>query len=208
MTEEPTKISASQVSLILQRAAEIDARGDTLTIDELHRIAAEAGIDRQATSRAIREILSDEEPGAAVEPAEPAGPPARPARYPSPGRILAGGAVGTVLGFLTSLANDAPFPGDLLAMAWLGFGGTMFYLLVRALNSMKRKTQFVFQIENFALWFGGAVGAWAMDILWTEEVLGMALAAWFLTSVVGGILVKFGPREEEDGTHPRHGSSS
>lgn len=196
MTEEPPKISASQVSLILQRAAEIDARGDTLTVDELHRIAAEAGIDRQATSRAIREILTDKEPGTAeVEPAKPAAAPARPPRYPSRGRIFAGGAVGAVLGFLASLANG-PFSGGLLAMASLGFGGAMFYLLVRALHSMKRKTQFVFQIENFAFWFGGAVGAWAMDILWPADVFGYALVAWFLTSVVGGILVKFGPREE------------
>lgn len=198
MTEEPTKISASQVSLILQRAAEIDARGDTLTVDELHRIAAEAGIDRQATSKAIREILADEEPGTEVAAAEPASVPAKPPKYPSPGRILAGGAIGTVLGFLTSLANDPASSGDLLAMAWLGFGGTMFYLLVRALHSMKRKTQFVFQIENFALWLGGAVGAAAMDILWAEDVLEIALVGWFLTSVIGGLLVRLGPREEEE----------
>ena len=197
MTEPPTRISAAQISLILQRAAEIDASGDSLTVDELHRIAAEAGIDSQATSRAIREVLVEEESGTEVAPAEPASVPAKAPRYPSPGRILAGGAIGTVLGFLTSLA-DNPFSGDLLAMAWLGFGGAMFYLLVRALNSMKRKTQFVFQIENFALWFGGAVGAWAMDILYAEEVFGIAITAWFLTAVVGGILVKFGPREEED----------
>lgn len=198
MTDAPTKISASQVSLILQRAAEIDASGDTLTVDELHRIAAEAGIDQQATSRAIREILADEEPGTAVAAEEPATVPARSPKYPSPGRILAGGAVGTVLGFLTSLANEGPFSGDLLAMAWLGFGGTMFYLLVRALHSMKNKTQFVFQIENLALWFGGAVGAWAMNILDGEEVFGAALLIWILTSVVGGLLVRLGPREEEE----------
>ena len=198
MTETPTRISAAQVSLILQRAAEIDASGDSLTVDELHRIAAEAGIDAQATSRAIQEVLDDEEPGTQVAPAEPAGVPAKPPKYPSPGRVLAGGAIGTALGFLTSLANDSPLSGDLLAMAWLGFGGSMYYLLVRTLHSMRRKTQFAFQIENFALWFGGAVGAWAMDILWAEEVLGMALVAWFLTSVVGGILVRLGPREEEE----------
>jgi len=198
MTDVPTKITASQVSLILQRAAELDARGDTLTVDELHRIAAEAGIDREATSKAIREILADDETGTEVAAAEPVGVPAKPPKYPSPGRILAGGAIGTILGFLTSLADQSPNAGDLLAMAWLGFGGTMFYLMVRALDSMKRKTQFVFQVENFALWFGGAVGAWAMDILWPEEVLQMALVAWFLTSVIGGLLVRLGPREEEE----------
>ena len=45
MTDAAKNISASQVSLILQRAAEIDASGDTLTVGELRRIATEAGID-------------------------------------------------------------------------------------------------------------------------------------------------------------------
>lgn len=197
MTEEPTRISAAQISLILQRAAEIDAKGDTLTVDELHRIAAEAGIDPGATSKAIREILFDGETGTEVVPTEPASVPARSSKYPSTGRILAGGAVGTAMGFLVALADYGTSPG-FAAAAWLGFGGSMFHLLVRALHCMKRKSQFVFQIENFVLWFGATVGAWATDILWASDVLGMAVVAWFLTSVIGGILVKFGPREEED----------
>ena len=45
MTNSPATVSASQVSLILERAAEIDARGDVLAVEELRRIAAEAGID-------------------------------------------------------------------------------------------------------------------------------------------------------------------
>ncbi len=49
MTETPARISASQVRLILERAAEIDARGDSLTVGELRRIAAEAEIDPAAT---------------------------------------------------------------------------------------------------------------------------------------------------------------
>lgn len=197
MTEEPTRISASQISLILQRAAEIDAKGDTLTVDELHRIAAEAGIDPGATSRAIREILFDGETGTEVAPAEPTSVPARRSKYPTTGRILADGAVGTALGLLFALANDA-MASDLAAAAWLGFGGAILYLLVRALHSMKRKSQFAFQIENFVLWFGAAVGAWATDILWGADVFGYALVTWFLTSVIGGILVRFGPRDEED----------
>ncbi len=197
MTEEPTTISASQISLILQRAAEIDAKGDTLTVDELHRIAAEAGIDPRATSKAIREILFDGETGTEVAPTEPASVPARRLQYPSTGRILAGGAMGTALGLVVALANDA-MSSDAAAAAWLGFGGAILYLLVRALHSMKRRSQFAFQIENFVLWFGAAVGAWATDIMWGEDVFGMALVAWFLTSVIGGILVKFGPRDEED----------
>ena len=197
MTDVGTKISAAQVSLILQRAAEIDAKGDSLTADELHRIAAEAGIDPRATSRAIREILAEGEPGTEAASPKTPGVPAKRSTTPSPGRIGAVGALGTVLGFLASLAAQDTY-GDVLAMAWLGFGGAVLYLLARALRSMKRKTQLAFQLENFALWFGAAVGGWATDILWAEDVLGIALVAWFLSSVVGGLLVRFGPGEEEE----------
>ena len=70
MTNSPATVSASQVSLILERAAEIDARGDVLAVEELRRIAAEAGIDRAATEMAIQEIMADRERGAV--PAVPA----------------------------------------------------------------------------------------------------------------------------------------
>ncbi|MDE2875341.1 MAG: hypothetical protein OXU69_16815 [Gemmatimonadota bacterium] len=198
MTDEPTKISASQVSLILQRAAEIDASGDTLTVEELRRIAAEAGIDPAATDKAIMEITADAEPSAASAAPEPATVPAKRSSLPAPGWIFTGGAVGTALGFLTSFANANVGPGMPLALAWLGFGGTVFYLLARALNSMKRGAQLDFQLQNLAVWFGGAVGAWATDVLWAGDVFGMALVIWLMTSVVGGLLVKFGPREEEE----------
>ena len=197
MTDVPTKISASQVSLILQRAAEIDARGDTLTVDELRRIAAEAGIDPKATSKAIQEVLADDDSGFVAAPPESSNLPAKRSTLPSPARIVTGGVIGTVLGFLASLANDVMSP-DMFPMAWLAFGGTAFYLIVRAVQSMKRKTQLAFQLENFAVWFGGAVGGWAMDIIPPDFVLGMAFVSWFLVALVGGILVQFGPREEEE----------
>lgn len=198
MTDVPTQISASQVSLILQRAAEIDASGDTLTVEELRRVAAEAGIDPAATDRAIMEITADGEPAAELTAPEPAAVPAKPSRVPNPGWIFAGGAIGTALGFLVSFADLYPVAGMPFGVAWLGFGGTVFYLVTRALNSMKRGAQLDFQLQNLAVWFGGAVGAWAADVLWAEEVFGMAFVTWFLISVVGGLLVKFGPREEED----------
>ena len=197
MTDVPAKITASQVSLILQRAAEIDASGDTLSVEELRRIAAEAGIDPAATSKAIQEVLVDEESGSEVAPPESANLPVKRSTLPSPSRIVTGGVIGTVLGFLASLANDVTSP-DMFPMAWLAFGGTAFYLMVRAVQSMKRKTQLAFQLENFAVWFGGAVGGWAMDIIDADIVFGMAFVSWFLVALVGGILVQFGPREEED----------
>ena len=152
MTAPPVKLSASQVSLILQRAAEIDARGDTLTVDELRRIAAEAGIDAGATNTAIAEIMTGEEP--APVPAVPNSPkaPAKTSPFPSSLRILTGGAVGVVLGFLASV-------GDVEAT--LGFGAAVMYLLIRAVQSMRRGSQFDFQLQNFALWFGGMVAVLA-----------------------------------------------
>ena len=197
MTDAAKTISASQVSLILQRAAEIDASGDTLTVGELRRIATEAGIDLAATDKAIMEITAEEETGAELATPESPAVPAKRSKLPAPGRILAGGAVGTALGFLVSFADLNPTAGVPFGLAWLGFGGTVFYLVVRALNSMKRGAQLDFQLQNLAVWFGGAVGAWATDVLWAGDVFGMVFVTWFLTSVVGGLLVKFGPREEE-----------
>ncbi len=198
MTDVPAKITASQVSLILQRAAEIDASGDTLSVEELRRIAAEAGIDPAATDKAIKEITADEEPATELAALEPAAVPAKPSRLPAPGWIFAGGAVGTALGFLVSFTDLYPAGGMPFGLAWLGFGGTVFYLVTRALNSMKRGAQLDFQLQNLAVWFGSAVGAWAADVMWASDVFGMAFVTWFLTSVVGGLLVKFGPREEGD----------
>lgn len=85
MTDPPLKLTASQVSLILQRAAEIDARGDTLSVEELERIAAEAGIDVRATRTAIAEFIAEEIPVPAPEPQVPAAPhaPAVPRGVPT-----------------------------------------------------------------------------------------------------------------------------
>ena len=124
MTDVPAKVTASQVSLILQRAAEIDASGDTLTIEELRRIAAEAGIDPAATDKAIMEITADEEPASELTTPEPPTVPAKRSRLPAPGWIFAGGAVGTALGFLVSFADLYPVGGMPFGLAWLGFGAT------------------------------------------------------------------------------------
>ena len=188
MTDAPARISASQVSLILQRAAEIDARGDTLTVEELKRIAAEAGIDPAATEVAIQEVTAGEEPAPVptdrVEN-EKANLPATKSRLPSPRWIVTGGAVGTVLGFMTALPD---------ALGITAFGATVIYLVIRALQSMKPGAQLDFQLQNFAVWFDvrgrDGIGADA-------EVFAMAFLFGIVSSVVGGLIVRFGPREEE-----------
>ena len=190
------KLTTSQVSLILQRAAEIDARGDTLSVEELERIAAEAGIDARATRTAIAEFIAEEMPVPAPDPQVPAAapvpapPPARGRRSssPSPLRILSGGAVGAVFGFLLTLSESA---------AILGLGGAVLYLVLRAVQAMKRGDQLDFQLQNFALWLGTMVSALAADVLAGDEVAAAAFFLWLITSFLGGLLVRFGPREED-----------
>lgn len=209
MSESPARISASQVTLILQRAAEIDARGDSLTVDELRRIASEAGIDPAATEAAIEEVVAGGDTatvpavasarGLPEMPEEDGGPglPARKSKSPSPVWIVASGAVGTAMGFITALPEAIGIPA---------FGAMVMYLIVRAVQSMKRGAQLDFQLQNFAVWFGMFVGGAAIEVIPTDEWFAGAFLLWAVTSVVGGLLIAFGPREEEaDADVPRVG---
>lgn len=122
MKKTPVRFTDSQVGHILKRAAEIDARGDSLDADELRAIAAEAGIDPRATDAAIRELLAEEGGGGEVAVdrtgssvvGHDARVPARKAGLSLPWRLAAGGAVGAACGFLIGLSSgfaigDAPW---------------------------------------------------------------------------------------------------
>jgi len=210
MGDLPARVSASQVTLILQRAAEIDARGDSLSVEELRRIAAEAGIDPEATEVAIREVVAAEEAApaqkaeeaSATVPATAEAPsvPAKRSQSPSPGRILAGTAVGGALGFVgAAMGGVAGLPPIFGApgMGLAAFGGTLLYLLLRAVQSMKRGAQLDFQLQNFAVWFGMGFAGQIVGYYPLYEVFAIALMFWIVTSIVGGLLVQFGPRDEE-----------
>lgn len=182
----PATLTASQVSQILKRAAELDARGDSMTVEELERIAGEAGIDPRATRTAITELFAPEMPVPAPEPRHPAVPAARtegPAS-PAPGRIIAGGAVGAAFGLLFASS---------LGGAIAGSGATVVYLTLRAVQAMKRGSLLDFQLQNFTLWF---VSTLIFAAGGGFEGFMLALLCWILTSVIGGLLVRFGPREE------------
>ena len=184
----PMRLSAAQVSFVLKRAAEIDARGDSLSVDELERIASEAGIDPKATRTAIAELIADEMPvpGPAPEPRPPTVAPARAGNpaSPSPGRILLGGAVGVAFGFLFATS---------LAGAIAGSGATLIYLMLRVVQGMKRGSQLDFQLQNFTLWF---VSTLIVAAAHGVDGLILTMLCWFVTSIAGGLLVRFGPREE------------
>ena len=181
----PATLTASQVSQILKRAAEIDARGDSMTVEELERIAGEAGIDPRATRTAIAELFAPEMPVTAPEPRPPAVPATRaegPAS-PSPGRIIAGGAVGAAFGLLFASSIGGAIAGS---------GATVIYLILRAVQAMKRGSLLDFQLQNFTLWFVSSLILGA-----APEGFFLTLLCWILTSVIGGFLVRFGPREED-----------
>lgn len=101
--------------------------------------------------------MSDREPAAVpAVPETEVGTrlPAKNPKSPSPAWIVAGGAVGTALGFITALPGVVGIPA---------FGATVLYLIVRAVKSMKSGSQLGFQLQNFAVWFGLAVGGTAME---------------------------------------------
>ena len=185
--DPPATLTAAQVSKILKRAAEIDARGDSMTVEELERIAGEAGIDPRATRAAIAELVAEEMPVPVPAPQPPAVPAKRAGNpaSPSPGRIIAGGAVGVVFAFL--------FAGGLEG-AIAGSGATAIYLILRAVQAMKRGSQLDFQLQNFTLWF---VSTLIIAAALGPEGFMLTLLSWILTSAIGGLLIRFGPREEE-----------
>ncbi len=196
MNESKVRISAAQVTQILQRAAELDARGDTLSLAELRHIATEAGIDPAATDAAIGELMTPPE-GASPAPVAPAAAtgsvtrspaPPLPTQPPSPSplRIVVGGAVGMAVGFFSALPD---------AIGATVFGGSILYLVTRAIQSMKRGAVLDFQLQNFALWFGVFIGGTAIDAIGEAQMFAGAFLLWTLTAVAGGLLVRFGPRE-------------
>ncbi|MCY4572990.1 MAG: hypothetical protein OXF01_09315, partial [Gemmatimonadetes bacterium] len=52
--------------------------------------------------------------------------------------------------------------------------------------------------QNFVLWLAAAVGSLGSEMFYSEDVFLATFFAWFVTSVLGGLLIQFGPREEEE----------
>lgn len=184
-----------------------------MSADELRSIAAEAGIDPGATDEAIRELVAEEK-GAPVISSEPGSPvverspqvPASKAGWSLPWRIATGGAVGAACGFVHGLsAGVIVDPLDpLTANAVIGLGTAALYLIARGVRCMRRGDQLDFQLENLTVWFGAALGALPMITYgWhIDDVIAPLIVAWFLVSVVGGLLVRLGRKDESVPTEP------
>ena len=122
---------------------------------------------------------------------------ARTAAPPSPGRIAAGGAVGLATGFLIGLGNILTPMTSPNMLGLSAFCGTIGYLLWRAIQSMKRRTQLDFQMQNLALWFGLAAGLAGTYPILGDDAIGMAVFLWLIAAVVGGLIIRFGRRDEQ-----------
>ena len=188
MTEPdlPERLSASQIDLVLRRAAEIDAEGDSLSVEEVRRIAAEAGIDPVATRTAILETLAEEDPASArVAPPTPEDSDTKGGLL-SPRRILTGAAVGAALGLFSLAPSEAE--------AVTGVGGIL-YLLLRAVQSIRSGSQLDFQLQNFATWLGVVASVLLFGRSgWVEDVALGSFLLWVVISLLGGLLVRFGSR--------------
>lgn len=213
MNERPTRFSDAQVAHILKRAAEIDARGDSMSAEDLRAIAAEAGIDPKATDAAIQELLAEgeiapetsSEPGSSVVERSPRVPATRTG-LSLPWRIAAGGAVGTACGFIYGMSAAVmidplvPLSGG----AMLGLGTATLYLMGRGALCMKRSEQRNFQIENLAVWIGAAMGTipQLLPVFFLDDILAPLIVAWFLVAVVGGLLIRLGSKERSEPDDP------
>ena len=108
-----------------------------------------------------------------------------------------GVAIGVALGFLIGLTNTlippSPEP-NFLALS--GFIGTLAYLFRCAIKSMKRGAQLDFQMQNIVLWFGTAVGITVTYPALAADAIGVSLLIGLVAAVVGGIIIRFGPRDD------------
>ena len=131
-----------------------------MSVEELRRIAAEAGIDPGATNRAIQEIMAGEEPDPHLGVDRvPWGPRQEVDLALYPAGSWAGGAIGTAMGFLAAFAGGGRgFDG--LAHGWAGWASEerSLYLVARAVECMKRGAQLDFSASR--IWRSGSGFLW------------------------------------------------
>lgn len=166
---DQVRLTAEQVSLVLKRAAELDARGPSVSAEELIAIAAEAGLDPAATRAAIEEITA------------PKPLPATPTRSFMSAPSLLSTVGGGVLGFMLGLIGTASL-GPGIGMPALG--GTLIFTLYRWLRRRGSESRLVLFFEHFVTWLSFIVGAAAADNRMSVDIMIMAMLAGAITSVL------------------------
>ena len=174
MSDSSHRLTPEQVSLILARAAEIDAQGESMTVDALREIAQEAGLDPAATGRAMDEVLRA--PGVALE-----------SRASSRAGIVrssaAAGGVGVGLGVLA-----AAVPASGLAALGLGVA----YLFGALGWGEDAPGRWSFLRTNTLLWSGFVLGAVAVAGNTFLEAIGLAVVLGVLLTAFGVIRAVIG----------------
>lgn len=195
-------LTEAEVHAVLRRAVEIESKGTGgLTLEEVRRIAREAGISPTALEAAFREVLETAQSPAPAEPPPPPKPPSLLRRLLRPA-ALAG--MGLLVGAWTAwwtggYGLDDPLAAALLAVASLKL----------AFHHRRRGDQESFQTDTVALWaglaaawvFGGDVAnPWGghtiiLDPGGAATLYGMIRligVGWLTSATLGGVIVHTG----------------
>lgn len=181
----PLRLSPDQVSLILKRAGELDAKGSSLTSQEVLEIAAEAGLDPFAAETAMRDILAGE-----------ASPTALPtAAGPSVQSTVLHASVGVILGVVAAAISS---PINTLP----ALGGVVLFALFRLLHGRFRETKLTLFFENLVTWLAFGIGAGiANNSDYSVQLMVLALPIWLLTSIIAVALPRGMPAGEISPPH-------
>jgi len=177
MDDSGAPIPLAKAFRVLHRAAEFDVRDQSLSIDELRRMAADVRIGRESIDAAINEVLATRGQRSSDLP------------MVDLRSILISCGVGILMGFATTLPAFA-LPGIVVAVL---------YLAVCAVTCLQTRAVLRFQVLNFALWVTGALTALLNENNVPQDVALATFLNWGISAIVGGLLIAFGRRKGSAG---------
>lgn len=189
-TTLPDRFSPEEVRRILQRASEIDAHGEHAEVDELLRIARDAGIDLRAMEQAMAEVASGVDRPLPV-PTE--APSAKPVRAQAPDTmvrsILSAAGFGVGAGLVIGLIPD---------LYGLALGSLFVYSLVRAVQLGRKGGLLEFELQNLVLMLVSGLTALPFLGFMDDELLAGVLVVWMVMTVLGGLVTWWRGRSGDD----------
>ncbi len=160
---------------VLQRAAEFDVRGQSLTVSELRRMADDVQIERESVETAIKEVLT-------AKGRKSGHLPAFERRS-----LLFSAGVGVAMGFATALPSVFALPGIVAAVL---------YLAICAVTCMQSRAVLRYQVVNAVVWTAGALAALPHESNVAQDVALATFLNWVITAIVGGLMIAFGKRKK------------
>ena len=179
------RLSEADVKIVLERAARIETRANSLSVAELSSVAREAGISEQAVVQAVLEMLEErrmvQRPAEPAREAQPNSPPAaRPNRFRA-WVTAAGCALAGVLAGGIAEAGDGP--------ALYSVGLLLVALTFRAFHHRSEGSQRDLQLELVSAWAGFVAGFGMVDGGLDDDLVLVAGLFWLASVWVGGIIV-------------------